>query len=76
MERLLRLPEVRQAVGLGTTAIYDAMRKGGFPRSVLIGERAVAWRESDVLTWIGDRATTSADPYHCVRSDARPKGHI
>ena len=60
MERLLRLPEVRQVVGLKTTAIYDGIRKGNFPRSVLIGKRAVAWRASEISEWIGTRSAQGA----------------
>ena len=53
--KLLRLPAVCELVGLSKTSIYAAMAKDGgqgFPTPVRIGARAVAWRESDVLTWI------------------------
>lgn len=59
--RLLRLPAVQDLVGLSKTSIYAAMaEKGGlgFPAPVRIGNRAVAWREHEVLSWIEGRTKT------------------
>lgn len=59
--RLLRLPAVQDLVGLSKTTIYAAMaEKGGqgFPAPVRIGNRAVAWREHEVLSWIESRTKT------------------
>lgn len=47
----IRLPAVRTLTGLGTTKIYDMVKKGLFPRQVPLGGRAVAWVKSEVLTW-------------------------
>ena len=60
MERLLRLCEVTRLVGLQATAIYDRIKRDQFPKQVLLGERAVAWRESEIAAWIAARpvATT------------------
>lgn len=69
MDHLLRLPEVRNAVGLKTTAIYDAIRKGRFPSPVRIGDRAVAWREADIEAWIGTRPSTANSSAHNTKSD-------
>jgi len=52
---LLRRPEVERRVGLSRSSIYARMAEGSFPPPVRIGARAVAWRESDVTTWIGSR---------------------
>ena len=60
MDKLLRIEQVKLAVGLKTTAIYRLIRVGGFPPSVRIGERAVAWRESDVSAWIDSRTSSAA----------------
>jgi prophage regulatory protein len=49
---ILRLPEVRARTGRGTTAIYDMMGRGEFPRSIPIGDRAVGWRSDEVDDWI------------------------
>lgn len=59
MDRLLRLDEVSNLVGLRPTAIYDRIRHGEFPKQVLLGERAVAWRESEIAAWIAARPVAS-----------------
>jgi len=53
--RLLRLPEVKQKVGLSRTAIYRLIAEGQFPRQVCIGTRAVAWCQDDLEAWIEQR---------------------
>lgn len=50
--RLIRLKEVKHATGLGRSTIYKYIEDGNFPKSVLLGERAVAWVESEVLGWV------------------------
>ena len=52
MARLLRLPAVKQITGLSRSTIYA---DPSFPRSVKIGERAVAWVEDEINDWIGAR---------------------
>ncbi len=54
-DRLLRLPEVIQRIGLRRTTIYDRVAAGTFPAPVRLTERAVAWRESEVDSWIEAR---------------------
>ncbi|MFU8886900.1 MAG: helix-turn-helix transcriptional regulator [Cyanobacteriota bacterium] len=53
--RLLRLPEVKQKVGLSRTAIYRLIAEGQFPRQVCIGPRTVAWCQHDLEAWIEQR---------------------
>ncbi len=50
-QRLIRLPEVRALVGLGTTSIYDKIKKGEFPKQVKLG-RLSGWVEAEVQEWI------------------------
>lgn len=50
-QRLIRLPEVRAMVGLGTTSIYDKIKKGEFPTQVKLG-RLSGWVEAEVQEWI------------------------
>lgn len=54
-EKLHRLPAVRETTGLSKASIYELIAKGKFPRPIRIGERAVGWRESDLMTWIATR---------------------
>jgi prophage regulatory protein len=53
--RLLRLPEVKEKVGLSRTAIYRLIAEGQFPRQVCIGPRTVAWCQEDLEAWIEQR---------------------
>jgi prophage regulatory protein len=64
MIRLMRLNELTSVTGLKRSAIYARIRVGDFPPPVLIGQRAVAWRESEVETWISDRPTKKCTRVH------------
>ena len=50
-ENFFRLPTVESKTGKSRSEIYDDMAQGKFPKPVKIGERAVAWRESEVRAW-------------------------
>jgi len=56
--RLIRLPQVKAMVGLGTTSVYDKIKKGEFPRQVKLG-RLSGWVESEVQDWISQQITAS-----------------
>ena len=60
-ERLLRLPELKTVTGLSRSTIYSWIKDGTFPRQVKLGERAVAWRESEIDEWLFRRIAASAD---------------
>jgi prophage regulatory protein len=57
-DKILRLPAVKAATGLGRSAIYDGMDKGTFPKQRKIGARAVGWYASAVQQWIDARPPT------------------
>ena len=46
--RFLRLREVMELTGLRHTTIYKLIEENRFPRQVRVGDRAVAWVESEV----------------------------
>jgi prophage regulatory protein len=50
-DRLLRLPAVLAAVGLGRTAVLDRVKAGSFPQGHKVG-RATLWSERAVQSWI------------------------
>ncbi|EHU4958129.1 AlpA family transcriptional regulator [Vibrio parahaemolyticus] len=50
--RFLKLKEVMEKTALSRSAIYRKMNEYAFPKSVNLGERAVAWVESDVDDWM------------------------
>lgn len=53
--RLIRLPEVIKKTGLQRRTILNLRKKGRFPIPVPIGERAIAWLESEVNDWIEEK---------------------
>jgi prophage regulatory protein len=56
MAQLLRLPQVMDRVGLRVTRLYELIGDGSFPKPIRLGERAVAWLESEVDAWIVTQA--------------------
>ena len=48
---LLRLPDVQRLTGLSRSSIYRLEALGKFPKRVRLSERAVAWREEELVNW-------------------------
>jgi len=55
-DRIVRLPEVSNIVGLKRSAIYEAMHKEIFPKSIKLGSRAIGWKFSSIVEWIESRS--------------------
>jgi prophage regulatory protein len=51
-QRLIRLAEVKQRVGISRASIYKRMSEGKFPKSRSLGARCVVWIESEIDDWI------------------------
>jgi len=51
-QELYRKPLVLQITGLSHSTLYYLMKNGTFPSQVKIGQRAVAWRKSDIDAWL------------------------
>ncbi len=60
-QRIIRLPQVRDLVGLGKTAIYDKIKANTFPKQVKLG-RASGWVETEVQAWIDTQIAASRQP--------------
>ena len=52
---LITLESVIERTTISRSRIYEAIRKGRFPRSVPVGERRRAWIESEIEDWIDAR---------------------
>jgi prophage regulatory protein len=52
---LIRLSEVKEHTGLGRSSIYKYMNDGLFPKSVSLGDRAIAWVDSEIIDWVQDK---------------------
>lgn len=57
--KFLRLSDVRSRVPYSRATIYRLISVEQFPRPFSLGARAVAWRESDIDSWIQARIDKS-----------------
>jgi prophage regulatory protein len=55
MQKILRLKDVIQIVGLSRSSIYALKASGDFPDSFMLSKRAVAWLDSEIQQWIEER---------------------
>lgn len=55
IDKYLRIKQVCDLTGLSRATIYALEKAGKFPTKVALGERAVAWRESEVDAWMEKR---------------------
>lgn len=53
LNRMYRLKDLPQFVGLRRTQIAELIRAGQFPKPIPLSDtgRAVAWLESDLIAW-------------------------
>ena len=49
---LIKLNEVKARTGLSRSSIYAYIDKGTFPVQVKLGERCVAWVDSEIEEWV------------------------
>ena len=52
---ILRRPEVERRTQISKASIYRLMAAGQFPTAIKLGERAVAWRASEIDAWLASR---------------------
>lgn len=51
-DKLLKLPEVCELVGLKRPTIYKYIKTEGFPKPIKIGSRASRWSYAQIMEWI------------------------
>ena len=71
-DRFLRMPEVREATGLSRPQIYLLISKGEFPKQIKLGEKASAWLQSEIRSWMQSRIVHSRSLGE--QSDAKSEG--
>jgi prophage regulatory protein len=54
-EELWRLRQVLAVTSMSRSWLYAEIAQGRFPAPVRVGLRAVAWRRSDIETWLASR---------------------
>jgi len=52
MMRLIRLKEVMAYTGLSRSTVYKFIEEGRFPKQIPLGDRAVAWVDSEIDEWV------------------------
>lgn len=57
IDPVLRSEAVTDVTGLARPSVYRRMQEGTFPLPVRLGEKAVAWRASDIIAWLNDLPT-------------------
>lgn len=58
-ERLVDLKEVRTIVRKSTATIYRWMAAGRFPRAYQTGPNSVAWKQSEISSWLNELQQTA-----------------
>ena len=53
---ILRLPAVIARTGLSRSTIYARIAENDFPSAIPLGIRAVGWAESEIDTWLEEKA--------------------
>lgn len=53
--KFLRLKEVMAITALSRSSIYKFMSEERFPQTISLGDRAVAWLESEVEEWMEEK---------------------
>lgn len=59
MDRIIKLSELKDIVGLARSTIYRMSSEGRFPKPIKLGERSSGWIESEVEQWLEERITAS-----------------
>ena len=58
--RLLKEAQVRDLTTLSRITRWRMIRSGTFPKPIKISTGRIAWRESEVLTWLASKTETAA----------------
>ena len=55
-DSFMRWPQVRAATGLSRTTVWRLEATGQFPKRRKLGQRSVAWLQSEIAIYIESRA--------------------
>ncbi len=59
-DRLVKMSDLRDLIGLSRQAIYKRIRRGTFPKPIDLGGEGpghrVAWKMSEITAWLQERA--------------------
>lgn len=55
MEKLYRLKDVIELIGVPKSSIYRWVNQGTFPKGIKLGKSIIAWSESELKEWLESR---------------------
>ena len=55
LQLFIRLPEVRQKVGMSKSYIYDLIAQDKFPKPVKVSSRISCWVAAEVDQWVQEQ---------------------
>jgi prophage regulatory protein len=55
LDRLIGWPEIQKTIGLSRPQIWRLRRDGNFPSPLKLSQNRVAWKSSEVQSWIDSR---------------------
>jgi prophage regulatory protein len=55
-ERILRVEEVLNMIGLSRKTIWTMEHEGRFPKHIQLGKRIIGWRYSEIMQWIKNKS--------------------
>ena len=58
--RVIRMPEVKQRIGLSRSKIYTLIASNDFPRKIHLGLRAIGFLSNEIDMWIEGRVLAAA----------------
>jgi len=59
VNKILRLPAVKEQTGLSRSTIYLQISRDKFPAPISLGDRAVGWLEEDINNWLEQKIKAS-----------------
>lgn len=61
VNRILRLPDVKEKCSISRSSIYQGMADGTFPQSIPLGTRMVGWSQSEIDEWIESKLNARSE---------------
>lgn len=58
--RVIRMPEVKQRIGLSRSKIYTLIASNDFPKKIHLGLRAIGFLSNEIDMWIEGRVMAGA----------------
>lgn len=55
-QRIIRKPELRKIIGLSDPTVWRLEKDGKFPKRLRLGGNSCGWLESEILSWLAERA--------------------